>query len=141
MTQSCRSVNFLHFLQSLASTSEPSCGLMWKYLNLPSRLQFGLSVSRLLLLKPIQNINISALFPIPLLPEVGCLGTDKSLHKFSEAGVSSAAQAALTDPCRGPGDPEAYNLCPCGCGPGGLHPEIHSVHRGPSGHVTSLRSL
>lgn len=32
-----------------------------------------LSVSRSLLLKSIQRINISALFPIPLLPEVGCL--------------------------------------------------------------------
>lgn len=100
-----------------------------------------LSVSRSLLLKSIQRINISALFPIPLLPEVGCLGTQKSLHIFSEAGGSSVAQAALTDPCRGPGDPEACNMCLCGWRPGGLHPEVHSVHRGPSGHMSSLRSL
>ena len=83
--------------------------------------------------KSIQKINILALFPALLLVPEGA-SQEKSLHVFSEARGSSDAHAALTSAevrvARRPGTRAQFRW-----GPRGLHPEVHSAHGGPSGHV------
>lgn len=84
--------------------------------------------------KSIQKLNILALFPALLLAPRGLPKRRARTYSQRQEGPRMLTQPWLTSAevrvARGPGTRAQFRW-----GPRGLHPEVHSAHGGPSGHV------